>query len=357
MTLDADPWALDLALTRIDGVVPRELGQHLEAAARAHADDRPPPPPPSSLLTVSTWRTARAASRLRADSPEARALAQRGRDLAAQAARAWIDQDPAVAALVRATPSWDGLTALAAARTAAAIRAGERGFLDLVHELDGSAAAAPQGDQDGVAALPPAPEGWRAAGLAEPTTPRVLAAWQALAAGLPPPRVWWSSSARPSRCYPCPAGPIVVLAASNGARAGTPGRWATVLHELGHAWAAMTSPGCDRTDDEAMAMWWSDRLADPALSTVLATPDPEALAALAMTRPRRRRALAAQLVGFEAALYAGARPGPPPALASRAPPWALWFEGGAQAAYHEAEVRAAAWAALRTPPRPATVNR
>ncbi len=35
MTLDADPWALDLALTRIDGVVPRELGQHLEAAARA----------------------------------------------------------------------------------------------------------------------------------------------------------------------------------------------------------------------------------------------------------------------------------------------------------------------------------
>jgi hypothetical protein len=99
-----------------------------------------------------------------------------------------------------------------------------------------------------------------------------------------------------------------------------------VLHELGHAVVALALPaGVPRVVDEAAASYIA-RLAEPPSWLPPRWETERAVAAR-----RRRLALAAMLDDIERDL---------PELAdvpSSAPPWALWHDPGAQAAYVEAE--------------------
>jgi len=125
------------------------------------------------------------------------------------------------------------------------------------------------------------------------------------------------------------------------ARIAAPDERFAVLHELGHAVAALAGPaGIPRVIDEAVAAYVARAIED--------TDDPwySPLAAAARVR---RRALAQRLARIERAL-----PGLPDVpLISERPPWALWHDPGAQAAYVAAEAIADAIArALDTAPAP-----
>jgi hypothetical protein len=108
-------------------------------------------------------------------------------------------------------------------------------------------------------------------------------------------------------------------------RVAAPAERFAVLHELGHAVAALAMPaGIPRVIDEAAAAYVAaaiERDGEPWYS-------PLAVAARA-----RRRALARALDRIERALPA--LPAEP--RLSERPPWALWHDAGAQAAYVAAE--------------------
>jgi len=99
-----------------------------------------------------------------------------------------------------------------------------------------------------------------------------------------------------------------------------------VLHELGHAAAALALPGgIPRAVDEAAAAYVA-RLAEPPswLPTKWASP-------LAVAARARRAAIAMTLDAIERALPDASEP------TGDTPPWALWHDPGAQAAYVAAE--------------------
>ena len=106
----------------------------------------------------------------------------------------------------------------------------------------------------------------------------------------------------------------------------TPAARFAVLHELGHAIVALALPaGTPRVVDEAAASYIA-RLAEPPSWLPPRWPSEAAAAAR-----RRRTAIAAMLDDIERAL---------PELADvpgATPPWALWHDPGAQAAYMQAE--------------------
>ena len=104
----------------------------------------------------------------------------------------------------------------------------------------------------------------------------------------------------------------------------TPATRFQALHELGHAAAALVSPaGLPRSLDAAAAAYVA-RWCEPGTWGPAPWPSP-----LSVPARQRRLAIAHQLDAIERALFSE----PPPWQ----PPWALWHDPGAQAAYIEAE--------------------
>ncbi|HEX3482864.1 MAG TPA: hypothetical protein VHT91_47975 [Kofleriaceae bacterium] len=389
---------IEARLDRIEAELAAELPPHLRAFARAHARGQPAPPAPDALQRPATLATARAAL-------VHPLLADRGLALLRLAAPVAVEADPAVAAARTAPPTWAGLSALAAARDAAAMARFGRRAIDVLHRLHGSAvdlaslaearspgastrdagaanagrlvasepgarrdpiappplaaaqrgasgagghsdvapgeaahavgdAAEPPGGGDAARTgsppgealgLPPAVPGWFEPDGVAVDDHAIVRAWDQLrarhgvAGALRHERV---AGARP-RAFVVEPGREVVLAVP--ADVTTPAARFAVLHELGHAVAALALPAVlPRVVDEAAAAYVAraiERDEDPWHSP------------LAGAARARRRRLAQVLDRIERALPA---PPPVPAISER-PPWALWHDPGAQASYVAAE--------------------
>lgn len=289
MAAACDLLEAELAIDRIDAELAVELPAHVRALAAAFARGAHEPPAPAVLRRASTLRAIEHAT-------AHPLLADRGEALARLAWPIAIEDDPRVVAARGGPRTWDGLAALTFARDAAARERFGSGFVALMHRLYGVTIAAAE-------ALVPAP----------------IATWHEPAAIAAPPT---------------PAGVEIV----HGDRARTfvvePGRRVIVvappvtspataflrLHELGHALVGLHAPrGVPRVVDEAAASHVARSLAHP-------------LEAVARTR---RLQLARALDAIERGIST-ARP-------TEHPPWALWHDPAAQAAYVEAEAIADRW--------------
>jgi len=313
------PLDLELALDRAWAELAAELPAHVRAFARAHAAGASAPPAPAAARQAALAQQALAYP----------ALAARGLALLRLAVPAVVEGEPAVARARAQEPSWPALAALAAARASASRSRLGAGFLALMHALHG----APAGGATDAAAPAPSeplepPEGWqapeRAIGPAE-----IDAVWRELArrcgaAGrlaLVP-----SERARPRAFVVEPGREVIAVVP---ARVETAAARFAVLHELGHALAGLLAPeALPRAVDEAAAAYAARAMESPA------HPWHSPLAAAARAR---RTALAAALDAIERGAAS------PPA--GTRPPWALWHDPGAQAAYVRAEQLADAWAA------------
>jgi hypothetical protein len=306
----------ELALDLLDGELAAELPAHMRAFARAHAEGRPPPAAPLLARLARTLHTVLGALRHEL-------LADRALGLLRLVAPLAVESDPAVVAARAAQASWDQLAQLAAARDTVARRTFGRDAIELAHLLSG--AGPPRTDAPG----PPGPviAGWQdpAPALDHGT---IVDAWQAIAArhGITG-SVRVERGPKPRAFVVEPGREVIVVVPTVIDR---PAARFAVLHELGHAAAALLLPaGTPRAVDEAAASYIA-RLVEP--GTWLAPPWASELAPAARCR---RLAIAAMLDQVERAL-----PEIPEVRAqpSEAPPGALWHDPGAQAAYVEAEV-------------------
>lgn len=308
MAAACDLLTAELALDRIDAELAGELPAHLRACAFACARGDVEPPAPAVLRRASTLRAIDNAR------PHP-LLADRAHALARMAWPIAIEDDPRVVAARAAPRTWDGLAGLTAARDAAAHDRLGAPFLACVHRLFGV------------------------------TVPAREVAWPAPLAG-------WHESSRErfddvltavaSRWFAPPHGGSAGVEVIEGARARTfvvePGRRVIVvappvtspatafvrLHEYGHAAVGLLAPrGVARAVDEAAASFAARSLAHPLEASARA----------------RRLQLATALDAIERGVTS-ARPTP-------LPPWALWHDPGAQAAYVEAETIADRWVAER----------
>lgn len=372
MTLACELLAAELRLDEIEAEVAIELPAHLRSFARAYADGRPAPPAPCLLQHAATLAAARAAL----SHP---LLADRGLALLRLAAPVVLESDAAVIAARAAEPSWPALAALAARRDAAALARFGRRALDLLHWLHGSAPAevAPRagaGTRDGGPLATAAAHGtaWSAAGspvasAGGPSGRRSANAATAEAARgpapasrLPSPVAGWRepdgvvvdergiaerwrglclqhgvagavsilpATARP-RAFIVELGREVALVLPP--RIVAPADRFAVLHELGHAVAALACAApIPRLVDEAAAAY---------VASAIERPDDPWHSPLAAAARVRRTALAAWLDAAERRLPELA---PTDARGPALPPWALWHDPGAQAAYVAAEALAA----------------
>jgi hypothetical protein len=309
--------AIELRLDRIEAELARELPPHLRAFARAHAHGVPPPPAPDVLHRQATLATARAAL-------VHPVLADRGLALLRLAAPVAIESDPAVIAARAAPPTWEALAALAAARDVAALARFGRRAIDLAHRLHGSAVEPPTAEEP--AGLPPPIAAWFEPDSVAVDDRGIAHAWEALRArhGVDGTvRFERAAAARPRAFVIEPRREVIVAIP---ARIATPAERFAVLHELGHAVLALALPaGIPRVVDEAAAAY----VAGAIERDTCAWYSPLAGAARA-----RRCALARRLDRIERALPGIPEPAARPA---ERPPWALWHDPGAQAAYVAAE--------------------
>jgi hypothetical protein len=308
-----DALQAELALDLLDGELAAELPAHMRAFARAHADGRPEPAAPLVARLPSTLKAVKQAL-------AHELLADRALGLLRLVAPLVIEAEPAVIAARAEQPSWAGLAALAAARDDAAQARFGLAAIELMHRLHGAGAAEPH-DAPG-----PAIAGWKDRDATIDQN-AMVDAWQAIAArhGIAGQvRIDRGHGARP-RTFVIEPGVEVIVVVPDAID--TPAARFAVLHELGHAAAALLLPaGTPRAVDEAAASYIA-RLAEP--GTWL---PPRWESALAPAARHRRLALAAMLDDVERGL---------PELRDTpgsAPPPALWHDPGAQAAYVEAEV-------------------
>jgi hypothetical protein len=212
------------------------------------------------------------------------------------------------------------LVVLAEARDAAARARFGMGAIELVHRLHGT-------HEPGVELDVPGPPiaGWNERKSAADTV-AIQDVWNGIAARLGltgAVRVDRSAVARPRTFVIEPKREIVVVVPDI---IDTPATRFAVLHELGHAAAALVlDAGIPRVVDEAAASYVA-RLAEPASWL-----PPRWVSDLAAAARLRRTALAAMLDDIERLLPAL------PQLPGKAPPWALWHDPGSQAAYVAAE--------------------
>jgi hypothetical protein len=308
-----DALQAELALDLLDAELAAELPAHMRAFARAHADGRPEPPAPLVARLPSTLQAVKNAM------PH-ELLADRALGLMRLVAPLVIESDPAVVAARADAPSWTGLQQLAIARDDAARSRFGIGAIELMHRLHGAGAVMPH-DAPG-----PAIAGWKDRDAAIDHG-AILDAWQAIASrhGITGQvRVDRGRDVKPRTFVVEPGVEVIVVVPEV---IDTPAARFAVLHELGHAAAALLLPaGTPRAVDEAAASYIA-RLAEPG-----GWLPPRWESALAPDARRRRRAIAAMLDDIERAL---------PELRDTpgaAPPPALWYDPGAQAAYVEAEV-------------------
>jgi hypothetical protein len=310
--------AVELRLDRIEAELAVELPPHMRAFARAYALGASLPPAPEVLARAATQEAGRQAL-------AHPLLADRGLALLRLVAPCAIDGDARVVAARGAEPSWDALAALAEARDAAAIeQLGERAVA-VLHRLHGSSAP-----------VAPAPLPAPVAGWSEPDgialdVAAVSHAWDAIRArhGVDGAVRFERTSARPRTFVVQPRGEVIVAIP---AQIATPAARFRVLHELGHVLAALALPaGIPRVIDEAAAAYVAraiERAADPWYS------------AAAGAARARRLTLARLLDQLERGLPVSAREPPGDTPMFERPPWALWHDPGAQAAYVAAEALA-----------------
>jgi hypothetical protein len=318
--------SVELRLDRIEAEIANELPPHMRTFARAYARGTALPPAPDVLHRPPTLATARAAL-------AHPVLADRGLALLRLVAPLAIECDPDVIAAAAAPPTWDALAALAAARDAASIARFGRRAIEVIHALHGSSAPADPASAHGssppvdpLPALPPPVAGWSEPDGIALDVAAISHAWDAIRAhhGVDGAvRFERAAAARPRTFVVQPHGEVVVVVSADLA---TPAARFAVLHELGHVLAAFAlSAGIPRIVDEAAAAYIAraiEREGEPWFSP---------LAAAARVR---RAALARMLDRVERALPATVeRP-------AERPPWALWHDPGAQAAYAAAEAMA-----------------
>jgi len=253
-----------------------ELPGHMRAFARAHAEGRTPPPAPLIARLSSSLDTALAAL------PNER-LADRAVALLRLLVPLAIESDPAVTA-VRAQPAtWDGLSALTAARNSVSRERFGMDAIALIHRLHGTPDPVVEIDVPG-----PLIAGWMDRGAAVDAV-AIDDVWHAIATrfGLAGSvRIDRSATASPRTFVIEPLREVIVVVPQV---IDSPLTRYTVLHELGHAAIALVQPpGIPRVLDEAAASYIASL---PAL----------------------------------------------PQLPGRIPPPALWTDPGAQASYVAAE--------------------
>jgi hypothetical protein len=335
--------SVELRLDRIEAELAAELPPHMRSFAQAYARGAAPPPAPEVLLRPSSVATARAAL-------AHPLLADRGLALLRLTAPLAIEADPQVAAARAATPSWDALAALAAARDAAAVARFGRRAIDVLHRLHGSAGPASAAPPVLPAPLP----GWFAPDRAapDPRSDAIALRWQAIGrdhAATGTVRFERGAGVRPRAFAVAPGREVIVVIPAEIA---APADRFAALHELGHAFAALALPaGIPRAVDEAAAAYIAraiERDADPWHSP-LAGPARARRTALAEWLDRIERALPE--IGAEQSID---RPTDRPTdRPINRPPWALWHDPGAQAAYVAAEALADQIAqAIGTAPAP-----
>jgi hypothetical protein len=311
---------VETELDLIEGELAIELPAHMRAFARAHAEGSTPPAAPTLLLRPSTLRTARNA--LTHD-----LLADRGLALMRLVAPLVIESDPAVRAARAEAPSWPGLQRLAEARDAVAIRRFGTRAITLLHRLHGCEATP---------AIVPAPleppiDGWSSRDAAVDSA-AIADAWQLVAARLGVAgdvrfdRASPNVTAQPRTFVIEPKREAIVVIPHT---VDTPAARFAVLHELGHAFVALAFPaGVPRVVDEAAAALVARFTEPPSWLPVRWTSQ------LATAARTRRLALSTTLDAIERRLPVVDEP------PSATPPWALWHDPGAQAAYVKAEALA-----------------
>lgn len=288
-----------MALDRIEAQLAAELPPHMRAFAAAHAAGLAPPAAPDLAGRASTVSVAKRAL----PHPE---LADRGLALLRLAAPLVIERDGAVATARGMTPSWATYAALTAARDAVAQARFGRPSREVLMALHGAAEPA-------VAEMPAGVDGWHhddGIALDIDATWSSLVARYTVAGQLAIVR----AAARPRAFVVVPGREVIAVVPT---RATSPATRFAILHELGHAVAnlliASTLP---RVLDEAVAS--------------LVARDLEASSPLARAARARRTQLAAWLAMVERGDLAGDTVSP-------TPPWALWHDPAAQAAYVAAE--------------------
>lgn len=309
----------ELVLDALEAELALDLPAHVRAFARAYAAGAPEPAAPPIVRRPSTVTTARRAL----VHPE---LADRALALLRLAVPVAIEDDIHVA-IARATTQrdWDAYETLVHRRDAAAhARFGMR-HVELMHALHGS-----RSDEALlVRELPPRIPGWLEPD-GERSRAEIDALWIELATShggaLGNVQILVGTDVRP-RAFVVEPGREVIVALP--ARVTTPADRFAVLHELGHAIAALASAmPLPRVVDEAAAAYVARAMERPlgAWTSALAAP----------ARARRLR-VAQVLDGIE---RGGVDAMPP----TERPPWALWHDPGAQAAYVAAEALAERWA-------------
>jgi hypothetical protein len=253
-------------------------------------------------------------------------LADRGLALVRLIAPLAIEADAAVIAARAAPPSWGALIALAAARRAAAVAQFGHGALAVLHDLYGS----PGGAADGLPGLPPPVAAWFEPDGVPLDDGAVERAWAAIRArhGVGG-TVQFARSQAPPRSFVVEPGREVIVVIP--AQIASPAARFAVLHELGHAVAALAlAPGIPRVVDEAAAAYVARAIERPG----------DGWYSPAAAPARARRLLLARILDrVEHQIEAAAPPAEWPAAR---PPWALWHDPGAQAAYVAAEALAEA---------------
>lgn len=303
----------EMALDLLEGELATELPAHMRAFARAHADGRPPPAAPLVARLASSLQTAR-------DACMHDLLADRGLAMLRLVAPLMIEDDVTVTAARIETQSWDALARLAAARNAVAQTRFGRSAVDVMHRLYGVPT-----ERVELGAPGPALEGWQTPDVTIDHT-AITDVWNAIASRFGiggHVRIDRTKTGRPRAFVIEPRVEVVIVVPSV---VDSPAARFAVLHELGHAVVALAlAPGTPRVVDEAAASYIA-RLAEPPSWL-----PPRWPTELAVAARRRRTAIAAMLDDIERALPAIADvPGP-------TPPWALWHDPGAQAAYVAAE--------------------
>ncbi len=291
-----------MALDRVEAQLAAELPPHMRAFATAYAAGLAPPAAPDVAGRASTVSVAKRAL----VHPE---LADRGLALLRLAAPLVIERDGAVATARAASPTWSAYAALTAARDAVAQARFGRPAREVLMALHGAS-------EPDVAEMPAGVGGWRHDdGIALD----VDATWAALASryGVTGQLAIVRAAVRPRAFVVVPGREVIAVVPS---RATSPAARFAVLHELGHAVAnLLVASTVPRVLDEAVAS--------------LVARDVEAAAPIATAARARRTQLAAWLAMVERGDLAGDSVAP-------APPWALWHDPAAQAAYVAAEALA-----------------
>ncbi|HEX2690261.1 MAG TPA: hypothetical protein VHN14_26785 [Kofleriaceae bacterium] len=321
-----DLLSVELQLDEIEALLASELPPHMRAFARAHARGEALPPAPDVLYRQATLATAR----------EALAhplLAERGLALLRLVAPLAIEADPGVAAARAADPTWDTLAALAKARNAAAAVQFGHDAIEVLHHLHGTFIDAASDLPAAPPVLPPPVAAWSEPDGITLDNAAISQVWDAIRArhGVTGAvRFEGTQGARPRTFVVQPRGEVVVVIP---AQITTPAQRFAVLHELGHVLAALALPaGIPRVVDEAAAAYLARAIERPGEAEHVWY---SAAAGLA----RVRRILLARVLDHierriaHTSVSIADRP-------SERPPWALWHDPGAQAAYVAAEAMA-----------------